>query len=280
MKQVIINADDFGRSDSINAAVLRSHQEGVLTSASLMVSGEAVSQAVAIARQNPSLAIGLHLVTINGNAMLSHREIPHLVDVKGRFPDNAVSTGFRYFFSKTAQKELLHELSAQFESFAETGLPISHVNGHLNMHVHPALFDPIVRLAEHYKADGFRLPRDDFWLALRSSSNQLGLKLAWAIIFKLLSRWCLDRLSGHRLKITPKVYGLLQSGQMSEAYVLKLLQSQRTNTAEIYFHPDTSNKPINLGPNPGELDVLISPKVKNYIQQNHIQLVSYSTLVK
>jgi hopanoid biosynthesis associated protein HpnK len=278
MKQVIFNADDFGRSDSINAAVLRSHQKGVLTSASLMVSGDAFSKAVTMARQNPNLATGLHLVTINGNALLSHREIPHLVDIQGRFPEDAVWTGLRYFFSQRAQKELLYELSAQFESFAQTGLPITHVNGHLNMHVHPALFDHVIDLAEQYNAHGLRLPRDDFWLARQSSSRQLGLKLAWAIIFKLLSRWCLNRLSGHSLKITPRVYGLLQSGHMSEIYVLKLLQNQNINSAEIYFHPDISEERIDFGPNSGDLSTLMSPKVKSFIQQNHIQLITYSTL--
>ena len=69
--QVVLNADDFGRSTSINAAVLRAHEQGVLTSASLMVAEAAADEAVAIARSHPDLAVGLHVVVVAGRAASS-----------------------------------------------------------------------------------------------------------------------------------------------------------------------------------------------------------------
>ncbi len=276
--QVIFNADDFGRSKTINTAVLRAYREGVLTSASLMVSGFAMDQAVSIAKDNPSLAVGLHIVTTNGNAVLSHKEIPHLVDNDGRFSDDAVRSGLRYFFSKAAQEELSKEVTAQFERFAATGLPLSHVDGHLHSHIHPTLFGHILKLAEEYGAQGLRLPRDDLSLGLSYNAQRLGLKVGWAIIFGLLSRWCLKHLSGRRLKVTHRVYGLMQSGDMQETYVLKLLNNSNAPSVEIYFHPDTSPEREHLGPNPVDLATLQSPRVKQAVHDKGIRLVTYPTL--
>ena len=59
-KFLIFNADDFGASAGVNRGILECHTRGVLTSTSLMVTGRAVAEAVAMSRDQPALAIGLH----------------------------------------------------------------------------------------------------------------------------------------------------------------------------------------------------------------------------
>ncbi len=59
-KYLIFNADDFGASTGINRGILDCHARGVVTSASLMVTGRAVDDAVAMSRDHPALALGLH----------------------------------------------------------------------------------------------------------------------------------------------------------------------------------------------------------------------------
>ena len=159
-RRLIVNADDFGSSLTVNAAVLRAHREGVLTSASIMAAGAAFGQAVDIAKATPDLAVGLHLVTVHGPATLSPMRLRHIVGPDGRFVGTPLSLGVRYAFSATARRELAAELAAQFERFAATGLPLSHVNGHLHMHMHPTILNLVVALASHYGARGVRLPRD------------------------------------------------------------------------------------------------------------------------
>src|SRR5262245_1017534 len=99
-RRLIINADDFGRSHSINEAVVRAHREGILTSASLMMSEPATEAAVALARENPQLGIGLHLTLLLGHSALPSKEIPGLVDDRGEFPNDPIKTGLRYFFRR------------------------------------------------------------------------------------------------------------------------------------------------------------------------------------
>ena len=55
-KYLIINADDFGASVGVNRGIFESHTCGVVTSTSLMVTGRAACEAVAISRDCPGLS--------------------------------------------------------------------------------------------------------------------------------------------------------------------------------------------------------------------------------
>ena len=276
--QIILNADDFGASSSINAAIRQAHQEGVLTSTSLMVAGEAASEAVSLARSMPDLAVGLHLVVVAGRAILPPGEIPHLVNQRGEFSQDAVGAGIHYFFSTSARQELAKELRAQFDRFTLTGLPLSHVDGHEHMHLHPTVFSLLLPLLDQYHVCGLRLPRDDLWLSLRYDRRRAALKTCWALVFGILNRWCWRRLQGRAIAIPHRVYGFMQSGQMQEAYVLRLLKELDVPTAELYFHPDTADKPAHLGPNPDDLATLTSPRVRQMIRERNLQTVTYPAL--
>ncbi|HIC88741.1 MAG TPA: ChbG/HpnK family deacetylase [Anaerolineae bacterium] len=278
--EVIFNADDFGSSTNVNAAVMLAHQQGVLTSASLMVAGDAVEEAVALAQATPTLAVGLHVVTVNGPATLPPAQIPHLADSNGRFPDDPTRVGLHYFFSRRAQGELARELEAQFQRFAATGLPLSHVDGHLHMHVHPTVFRLLLPLAKQYGAHGFRLPRDDFWLAVRHDQQHVAMKASWVIIFRLLSHWCEEHLREYSLAVTDRVYGLMETGRMQTAYVVDILRRLRLPTAELYFHPAIKFAGEALGPNPTDLATLLSPTVRQVIQERNLRLATYPTLTE
>src|SRR5438128_6027437 len=92
-RRLIVNADDFGMSEAVNEAIIRAHREGVLTSTSLMVTGDAAEQAVRLAKENPGLAVGIHLVAVMGRSVLPHSEIPTLVDEAQSFSNNPTAAG-------------------------------------------------------------------------------------------------------------------------------------------------------------------------------------------
>ena len=60
MKYLIVNADDFGASVGVNRGIVHGHTHGIVTSTSLMVTGRAAREAIAMSRDHPALAIGLH----------------------------------------------------------------------------------------------------------------------------------------------------------------------------------------------------------------------------
>lgn len=145
-QRVIFNADDFGRSRSINEAVIRAHREGVLTTASLMVNGDAFDEAVALAKTHPALGVGLHLTLVTGRSTLPHAEIPGLVSHNGEFSNNPVAAGLGAFFRRSLRPQLEAEIAAQIARFQATGLVMDHVNGHLNFHLHPTIFGILMRI--------------------------------------------------------------------------------------------------------------------------------------
>ena len=59
-KYLVVNADDFGQAPGINQGILEAHENGIVTSASLMVTGQALADAIAMSRDHPALGIGLH----------------------------------------------------------------------------------------------------------------------------------------------------------------------------------------------------------------------------
>src|SRR6185369_17621334 len=150
VKKLIINADDFGISNPVNRAVVKGWSDGIVTSASLMVTGEALTEAVELAKQNPALQVGLHLTLVQGRSALEYGGFPSLTDHLGNFPEDPVFAGMRMFFLKPLRKKLEREIEAQIVRFLETGLPLSHIDGHLNIHMHPTVFDILCRLMQTY----------------------------------------------------------------------------------------------------------------------------------
>src|SRR5439155_21832584 len=99
----------------------------------------AAEEAVARAKQMPALAVGRHLTVLRGQPALTAREVPELVSSDGRFGEDPVRVGMRYFFSSRARRQVAAEIRAQFHRFAQTGLPLSHVDAHLHYQLHPAV---------------------------------------------------------------------------------------------------------------------------------------------
>jgi hopanoid biosynthesis associated protein HpnK len=274
--RLIVNADDFGLSESVNDAVLEAHDRGILTSCSLMVAEPAATAAVHAARERPGLAVGLHLTAVCGRAVLSPAEISRLVDSTGRFSDNPVWAGLRYAFSLAAQQELERELRAQFERFADFGLPFSHVDGHLHMHMHPFLFDRLLALAAEFGCRRVRIPQDDWWAYRREEPLRAWAQAPLAAVFALLVRRA-RRQAGQsgRFVWANHVHGLFRTDRMDEAALMSVLGRLSPGTHELYSHPDAGGRGA---PGGTELAALLSPAVRRVVEERQIRLVTYQEL--
>lgn len=278
-RQLIVNADDFGRSEEINEAIILAYKEGVLTSASLMVTGDACDQAVRLAKENPGLAVGIHLVTVVGRSQLPQSEIPSLVDKDRNFSNDPTVAGLKYFFSMRARRELRKELAAQFEKFHSTGLPLSHIDGHLHLHVHPVIFNAALELGAKYGARRMRVPDEERRLALNfDRTNALG-KSIHTVLFGGLARYMKRKLRTRGFMFPERVYGNLQSGRMSERYFLYALDNLRAGTNEIYFHPALYAQERSLSADERqcliEFETLMSAQVKERLNELNIKLTNY-----
>ena len=269
---VILNADDFGASTSINKAVIEAHVSGVLTTASLMVTGPAFEEAVSLAREHPTLGVGLHLTLAGGLAASPGATRVGLADSADRLPASATVAGMRYFFQRDLRGPLRDEIRTQLERFHQTGLRLDHVNGHLNIHLHPTVFTLLLELRYLWADAGFRLVRDPLRLNLRVAKGRWLYRGMHALIYRLLSGAAIQRLRSLRIPHTELVFGLLQYPSVDEDYLRRLIPQLPPGVSEIYSHPS-------LNQFRHEFEALTSPRVKQLLDELGIERMRYSDLV-
>jgi hopanoid biosynthesis associated protein HpnK len=271
VRRLIVNADDFGRSHSINQAVIRAHREGILTGASLMVNENGFDEAVKVAKENPKLGVGLHLTLLQGHSALPPEKIPGLINTRGEFSESPVGVGLNYFFKCSLREQLRAEIHAQFEKFHSTGLPLDHVNGHLHLHLHPAVFRILMEDSEKLGIRHFRLTRDCLSRSRRKSHGHWLYSVSHAAIFEMLSRRARKTLEQKKIRHAQITFGLLQNARVNEDYILKLLPELPPGDSELYSHPS-------LDEFKHEFDALVSPRVKEQIKKLGIELIRYQDL--
>jgi len=172
-----------------------------------MVTGEAATHAIALAHDHPNLAVGLHLVLVCGRRVLPQSEIPHLVDSAGNFSSDSLNAGLRYQFSRAARRELRLEIRAQLEKLRQTGLPLSHVDGHLHLHSHPVVLGIPAELAEEFNIKVIRLPSEELRFTLRLDKRDLLTKLLWSFVFTRLRSYGEGLLKSKGIQFCDRVYG-------------------------------------------------------------------------
>jgi hopanoid biosynthesis associated protein HpnK len=274
-RRLIVNADDFGRSSAINRSVIEAHQNGVLTTASIMAGGEAFAEAVQLARENPSLGVGLHLTLCCGRPVLQPQQIPSLVTSTGAFSNSPIAAGLKYHFSARARSELSREIAAQLSRFRETGLELDHVNGHLHFHLHPVVFDILLPMARALGMRAIRLTRDPLRIDGPLGRGRAIYRLSHAIIFSALSGRAEPVLRRGGIKHTRHVFGLLENGRVHEDYLLKLIPALPPGDAEVYSHPSADARaPERFA----EHRALLSPRVREALRARDIDLIRYRDL--
>ncbi len=281
MKRLIVNGDDFGFSREVNSGIIRAHREGILTSTSLMVADSARDEAAALAKENPALDVGLHLVVCMGRSVLPPSDIAPVVDALGRFSNNPVMAGIRYFFTPGIRAKLIAECRAQIELHLKLIGYLNHIDGHLNFHVHPAIADIVVELAHEYRVPCMRIPSEPVFTTLAISRTRPIGKLFEAMIFRTLSRRARRMALERGIKSSDRLFGLYQTHHITEDYVVGVLERLPDGLTEIYFHPamDIGGTP----PTPAsqrETEVLTSQRVQNAIASRGIKLTTFGEVAQ
>ena len=278
MRQLIVTADDFGASDAVNDAVIDAHRRGILTTASLMVNGDAWERAVDLARTTPTLAVGLHLALSLARATLPPAAIPHLVDREGRLPTSSPSAGLRYQFSRPARRELVHEIRAQLARFAATGLRLDHVSGHQHIHMHPQILARLLQCAGEFQIPAVRVVRDDLRMNLRLDRKRLGYKLSHWCMFHWLGQHAARRARVAGLVTADRVWGLYQDGRLTREHLLALLTALPPGVTEIYAHPSTKDDVDPRRAPRAELAARVDERARALVAARGIELTSYGAL--
>lgn len=141
--KVIFNADDFGLTPGVNDGIIQSHLNGVVKSTTMLVGAPAEDHAIALAKQLPTLQVGLHLRFTLGRPLTRGET---LCDTDGKFLSYQAFWALQDFDSAAVYSECV----AQVEAFLKSGLTLSHIDSHHHAHTHKALLPIVQDVARQY----------------------------------------------------------------------------------------------------------------------------------
>src|SRR5262245_3608979 len=291
-KRLIITADDFGLTHRVNEAIAIAFREGIVTTASLMVTGAGFDSAVDIARREPSLDIGLHLNLTEGCPVASPSTIPSLADSSGFLYKHPFKLAAALFQERVLVNDLEREIRAQIEKAVDSGLWITHIDGHKHVHVMPAIFGIIWRVAPDYeilavRSARERIPRLLPMLARNTASWRQILKQCFAAKLISASSFMSQPRKSHVGLVSPRrFYGIAQTGFLDLAAFSDIVQAMESGTHELMCHPGFVDDDLNMTPTrlltqrEQELKLITGSEVRRVLEQASVTLISYRDLVE
>lgn len=287
MKELILNADDFGLTQGINRGIIRAHREGILTSATLMATGPAFNHAVEQARANPTLGVGCHLVLTGGSAAAPHGQIPSLVDENGRLPQSLTVLVTNVTTGRVPPIEIETELRAQIEKIRRAGIEPSHLDTHKHTHAHPTIMNALGRVAQQSGITRVRNPVEDLrdsWRSNRSDGINTVRNLAAAATVSAVASGFRVIANKYALRSPDHFLGLAVTGQLGAGALCRLIDALDEGQSEIMLHPGICDDDLaRTGSRlqrqrETEMEGLLAPEVRRAVEERGVRLISYRDL--
>jgi chitin disaccharide deacetylase len=287
MKELIVNADDFGLTRGINEGIIRAHRDGILTSATLMATGPAFDHAVELAKVNPKLGIGCHLVLTGGQAVAPRDEIASLVDQDGWLPRTLGKFVIEVSSVQLRTSEIDTELRAQIEKIRRAGIELTHVDTHKHTHVHPRVMSAVGRVARECGVTRVRNPVEnlrDSWRTARSERAGLLKNMAASLAVRSVAFRFRELSRKYGLRSPDCFLGLAATGHLGPTALCRLIDTVPEGRTEIMVHPGICDTDlVRTGSRlqqhrQTEMEGLLAPEVRRAVEQHGIRLISYQEL--
>ena len=264
MRKLVVNADDFGFTRDVNRGIVEAHRNGILTATTLMATGAAFDDAVNLARENPALDIGVHLVLVGEPPFPI--TMPHLM--------RAMLLG---------RIRIYDELCAQVRRILDTGLKPTHLDTHKHTHLLPPVLNAVARLSEEYKIPWVRRPFD---LPLTPATRPaIGwAKRATSQALSVVRRRFARVLARHGCRSTDHFAGFQITGRYNAAELAQLIRALPEGSTEFMCHPGVCGDELRAArtrlkeSRNRELRALTSPEVRAALVEAGVELVSYRSL--
>lgn len=230
----IFNADDFGISKGVNAAIVKAHKEGILNSTSLMVNQKYAQEAVELSKSMPDLEVGLHINLTNECPAAAKEEIPLLVDDKGKLKNGFVNLLLLSIlkpadFSAQVEKEI----RAQVQKYKDFGLTLQHIDGHRHVHLIPAVFKIVKKIADENKVCRIRVMNENILNTIRQNKDKSYLFDGGLIKYFLLR--ALTFINGYKSDVY--FYTILYTCKITKERFNNIKIPSGYNAVEIMIHP-------------------------------------------
>jgi hopanoid biosynthesis associated protein HpnK len=287
MKQLIVNSDDFGMTHGVNRAIAECHRNGIVTSATIMANCSFFDDAVALAKQIPSLAIGVHLNLSQETPVSSPAEIPTLVNSRRELFLKPHRLLHRIASKKVRLREVEFEMRAQIRRVFDAGISPDHLDGHMHVHVVPGVREIVIKLAREfgvtavrcpieYSAQGSRRPRE----SIRARGGRAARRVVAGGISYFARRFkpLLDKAA---LRYPAHFTGNNYVGAFDLAALREILESLPEGLTELMCHPGYVDASLASAggslqaEREKETEALTAPEIRELLGANSIQLVTY-----
>jgi hopanoid biosynthesis associated protein HpnK len=281
-RKIIINADDFGLCSAVNEAVKKAHQQGVLTSATLMANMEAAEDAVAIAAEMPALGVGVHLNLNEGRPMNQGPAVEPLRNSQGLFAFSPARAAFTSLISPRYRRAIEAELTSQIQWCLDKGVKPTHLDSHKHIHSFVSIYPIVVKLARKFKVKAVRWPYEPGWMT-RKPMPKVGFDDKKRAI-KVRSMARMDKFLNSGLTVNKRLLGVAHTGKIDENFWLALCSCDKLNgVSEVMTHPGFSKgldreQTRLVEQRQTELDALCSQKVRDAINNAGLELINYANV--
>jgi len=285
VRRLIVNADDFGLTSGVNRAIIEGNQSGIVTSATLMANAKASDAAIDLAKAQPSLKTGCHVVLIDGMPLTGN--LPTLTETPQRFRSSLKRFAMAAVRKQISAEEVQREVEAQIRKIQSRGIALTHVDSHKHTHMFPHILRPLLRAA---KACGIRAVRNPFepfrcWpTGMVLGSPGLWPRSAFVMAFQMFAAEFRRALKDEGMVSTDGTVGIAVTGMLNQQKLLRILKALPDGTWELVCHPGYSDSDLKAAgtrltkSREIELTALTSTEVREVVARQKIELISYADL--
>ena len=279
-RQLIVNADDYGRAPALSRGILLAHREGIVTSTTVMINQPGIEPQLAEALAEPQLGVGLHLVLTAGRPILPPALLDGLVDEDGLFLEQH-SLWARV--EDVPLDQVLDELTAQVERFvALAGTLPDHLDCHHFVHLYPPFFQVYADLAARLDLP-LRVPfplESDFREADRALPFLEGFPqdLVRGMIVTNTALLRARRLA-HPDHVVDTFFG---RRALTLAHLFRLVDELPAGVSELMCHPGHDDPALASSSYRAEREIelrlLVDPALRRHLEAAGVELVTFGVL--
>jgi hopanoid biosynthesis associated protein HpnK len=290
VRRLIINADDFGLTAGVNRAIVEAHENGVVSSATLMANGQALTQAVSLALCTPRLGVGCHVVLVDGAPLLPHTQVHSLLDRSGnsagnpRFREGIGRFGALAMLGRLADDEIETEAATQIRKLQASGIPVTHLDSHKHTHLFPRVLRPLLRAAKSCGVRAIRNPFERIQGSQLAASPSLWRRWLEVGVLRSLARQFREAVQQAGIATPDGTLAIVATGALDERLLRLMVQNLPEGTWELVCHPGYNDADLQgirtrlRASREQELRILTSPSTRDLLAKNGIEIVSFRDL--
>lgn len=288
MRQLIVNADDFGLTAGVNRAIAETHAQGIVTSATLMANGGAFADAVERARSTPALSVGCHVVLVDGAPVLEPGAIDTLLAVRSAEPDRFYSrisnVAARAVLGGFDPDQLVEEITAQIRKIQSAGITVTHLDTHKHTHIFPEILTALVRGARICGIPAIRNPFVPLRTMAAKSLRQrprLWKRYGQVRVLRSFAGQFRQKMRRAGLRTPDGSVGVIETGSIDTSLLRQALVNLADGTWELVCHPGYDDGDLRsartrlLASREEERQLLTSPQLRAFLEEQKIRVIGY-----